>query len=215
MTTKERAQKILAKLKWHHKLSGPFVAWRTPLELVIGTVLSAQCTDARVNIVTQKLFKKYRTARDYARARIPTLEREIYSTGFYKSKARYLKGIGDVLEKNFGGHVPDVLDDLLTLPGVSHKTAYLVLAKAFGKNVGLAVDTHVFRLAPRMGLSRAKTADKMSAELGKIFLPKDYLAVNEYFITHGRAICTPQTPRCAECPVKDLCPSSKIFIHSL
>ncbi|HLB51138.1 MAG TPA: endonuclease III [Patescibacteria group bacterium] len=215
MDKKIRARKILVRIKKHYTLSGPFVTWRTPLELVVGTVLSAQCTDVRVNLVTKKLFKKYTTARDYARAKLPTLEKEIYSTGFYKSKARYLKGIGEILEKKLAGRVPDTLEQLLMLPGVSNKTAYLVLAKVFGKNVGLAVDTHVFRLAPRMGLSDAKTANKMSEELGKIFSPKDYLSVNEYFITHGRALCTPGIPKCAQCPVKDLCPSAKKFIRHL
>src|SRR3989344_7414577 len=141
MDKKIRARKILVRIKKHYTLSGPFVTWRTPLELVVGTVLSAQCTDVRVNLVTKKLFKKYTTARDYARADLATLEREIYSTGFYKSKARYLKGIGTLLVERFNGKVPKTLDELLLLPGVSYKTAYLVLAKAFHAPTGVAVDT--------------------------------------------------------------------------
>lgn len=206
---KSYAKEILRRLRKAYPVTGPFVEWSTPLELVVGTALSAQCTDVRVNRVTEKLFREYRTAEDYAKAKLPTLEKEIYSTGFYKNKAKNIKALGKLLVERYGGKVPDELEGLLALPGVSNKTAYLVLAKAYGKNVGLAVDTHVFRLAPRLGLSNAKTAEKMSAELGGLFPPKDYLAVNELFITHGRAICIPRKPKCAECVLVDICPTGK------
>lgn len=212
MDEKTRTKEILKRLKNAYPIPGPFVEWSTPLELVVGTVLSAQCTDERVNRVTKGLFAKYRTAEDYANADLPTLEREVYSTGFYRNKAKHLRGLGKILANRFGGEVPGTLEELLSFPGVSHKTAYIVLSKAFGKNVGVAVDTHVFRVAPRLGLSDANTASRMSAELGGLFLPKDYLLVNELFITHGRALCVPRRPRCGECPLADICPSAEGFL---
>ncbi len=204
MDKKQQARDILQKLTKAYKKTGPFITWSTPLELLVGTILSAQCTDARVNMVTKELFTKYRSAADYARADIKTLEKDVYSTGFYKNKAKALKESGRIMVENFGGEVPDTLDGLLSLRGVSIKTAYLVLSKVYGKNVGLAVDTHVFRLSKRMGLSDAKTPEKMSKELGDIIERKDYLLWNEYLITHGRAVCG-RTPRCEECVIKDLC----------
>lgn len=196
---------MLRRLKRQYPTTGPFVAWKTPLELVIGTVLSAQCTDQRVNIVTKTLFKKYKTARDYAKANLKILEREIYTTGFYKSKARYLKGIGTLLEKEFGGRVPNRREDLLKLPGVSYKSANLIMAKAFGTPTGVAVDTHVMRVTPRLALTNHRDPKKIAADLEALFPASDWLNVNEYLITHGRAICKPQ-PRCGDCVLNDICP---------
>ncbi|NTV55431.1 MAG: endonuclease III, partial [Candidatus Moranbacteria bacterium] len=131
--------------------------------------------------------------------------------GFFRNKAKNLRGMGRVLVERFGGEVPDTLEELLALPGISNKTAYIVLAKAFGKMEGLAVDTHVFRLAPRLGWSNAKTPEKMSRELGELFPREDYLDVNEYLITHGRAVCSPRSPKCGKCVLSDICPSSGTF----
>lgn len=211
---KKRAGEILRRLKKTYPVVGPFVEWSNPLELVVGTMLSAQCTDERVNKTTKILFKKYLSAKAYADASTSTLEKEIFSCGFYRSKSKHLKAIGSILSEKFDGTVPDRLDDLLLLPGVSHKTAYIVLAKAFGKNVGLPVDTHVFRLAGRLGWSSAKTPEKMSGELMKLFPAKEYLRVNEYLITHGRAICAPRKPKCGECVLQDLCPSARKFMKA-
>lgn len=213
MNTEEKlknAQEALKRLKKAYQVTGPFVEWSNPLELVVGTALSAQCTDERVNMVTKELFKKYKTARDYADADQGVLEKEIYSTGFYRNKAKNLRGMGKVLVERFGGKVPDTLEGLLALPGVSNKTAYIVLAKVFGRQEGVAVDTHVFRLAPRLGWSDAKTAEKMSLELGELFPKKDYLDMNEYLITHGRAVCSPRNPKCDICVLADICPSTRI-----
>lgn len=204
MDKKQYAQEILRRLKKEYKTTGPFILWSTPLELLVGTILSAQCTDVRVNLVTKDLFKKYTSAHDYADAELTTLEKEIYSTGFYKNKAKALKESGRIMVADFDGQVPDTLEGLLMLRGVSHKTAYLVLAKIYHKNVGLAVDTHVFRLSKRMGISQKKTPDAMSKELDTIIAPKDYLAWNEYLITHGRAICG-RTPHCEQCVLVDIC----------
>lgn len=183
--------------------------WSNPLELVVGTVLSAQCTDKRVNIVVKDLFQKYKTAQDYAQADIATLEKEIYSTGFYRSKAKYLKGIGTILSEKYNGKVPNNLEDLLQLPGVSNKTAYLVLAKAFKKYEGVAVDTHVKRIAPRLGLTNEqKNTDIIARDLGELVGNKDALDINEYLILHGRKVCLGK-PKCGECVLKDICPTGK------
>ncbi|PID52110.1 MAG: endonuclease III [Candidatus Moraniibacteriota bacterium] len=204
MDKKQQTRKILKELKKEYKKTGPFIEWSTPLELLVGTILSAQCTDERVNAVTQKLFKKYTTAGDYAKASINTLEKEVYSTGFYKNKAKALKESGQIMVDHFDGEVPDTLEGLLKLRGVSIKTAYLVLSKVYGKNVGLAVDTHVFRLSKRIGLSDAKTPEKMSKELSEIVDKKNYLLWNEYLITHGRAVCG-RKPKCDTCVINELC----------
>ena len=204
MEKKKIAQEVLKRLKRTYQKTGPFVEWSTPLELLVGTILSAQCTDVRVNMVTKKLFQKYKTSADYAKARIATLEKEIYSTGFYHTKAKALKESGKIMEKNFNGDVPDTLEGLLTLRGVSIKTAYIVLSKVYGKNIGMAVDTHVFRLCKRIGLSSAKSPEKMSEEMSRIVTQKYYLAWNEYLITHGRAICG-RVPKCDSCVLNDIC----------
>lgn len=208
---KHGARQVLARLKRQYRLTGPFVSFRKPLELVVATMLSAQCTDLQVNKVTKKLFRKYKTARDYAQARLKTLEKEIYSTGFYRTKARYLKGIGTMLLRKFDGRVPSRFEDLVALPGISTKGAHLIMAKAFGKLTGIAVDTHVLRVAPRLGLTRHKNPNRVGRDLERLFAPHDYLSVNEYFITHGRATCKPK-PRCPSCVLKDICPSAKGFI---
>ncbi len=202
---------IITRLKKAYAVRGPFVEWKTPLQLVIATVLSAQCTDMRVNIVTKKLFKKYRIAKDYANADIKVLEREIYSTGFYHSKARYLKGIGSYLSTHHKGNVPNDFQELLKLPGVSYKSAHLIMAKIFNTPTGIAVDTHVKRVAPRLGLTKQKDPTKIGADLEKLYDPKNYLDVNEYLITHGRAICKPK-PLCGSCVLLDLCPFGKKFV---
>lgn len=206
MNQKNRAREILGRLKKTYPVPGPFVAWSNSLELVVGTVLSAQCTDERVNQVTEKLFKKYRTAFDYANANLSKLEQDIYQTGFYKSKAKYLKGIGAILVERYGGEVPDDFEALLTLPGVARKTAHIVMAKAFKKFTGVAVDTHVLRMAPRMGLTKHREQEKIAKDLEGIFPREEYLYVNEYFITHGRAVCVPRKPKCGECVLRDICP---------
>ena len=212
--TKGRARKTLQILrKTYTKTPEAFVRWKNPLELTIATVLSAQCTDKKVNEVTATLFKKYKTAKDYANANLNTLEKDVHSTGFYKSKAKYLKGIGTLLVKNFGGTIPKTRDELITLPGVSYKSANLIMAKTFGIPTGIAVDTHVNRVAPRLGLTYEKNStEKKAADLEKLFPKKDWLDVNEYFILHGRATCVGQKPKCVGCPLRTLCPSAEKYI---
>lgn len=203
---RSRAWEILRRLKRTYPKPGPFAEWETPLQLVIVTMLSAQCTDERVNRVSKELFARYTTARDFAEAKVSDLEKMVFSTGYYKSKARYLKGIGEKILRDFGGKIPERFEDLVRLPGISKKSACIIGAKAFGKMYGVAVDTHVARLAPRMGLTKAKSRDVMAKDLEVLFPSEDYLNVNEYLITHGRAVCVPRMPKCEECVLSDICP---------
>lgn len=209
MTQKRLAREILNKLKKHYTTTREdFVLYKNPLELLVATILSAQCTDKQVNLVTKTLFKKYKTAKDYAKADIKELEKEIRSTGFYKNKARHLKGLGQVIVEKHNGKVPQTFKELLELPGVGKKTAYLTLARGFKKYQGIAVDTHVKRLAPRMGLTKSDKADKISEDLSKLYPPKEYLNVNEFFIIHGRTICKSK-PNCKKCFLNNICAYGK------
>lgn len=205
------AHTILSRLKRNYtRTDADFVAWKTPLQLLVATVLSAQCTDKKVNAVSQQLFQKYHTAKDYALADQKILENEIYSLGFYHQKAKYLIGLGKMLVERFSGQIPQNREDLLTLPGVSFKTANLVLTKGFQQACGIAVDTHVRRLSPRLGLTKHSDPNKIAFDLEKLYLPKDYLDVNEYWILHGRKICKPK-PLCGQCLLADICPSARKF----
>ncbi|OGC81877.1 MAG: endonuclease III [Candidatus Abawacabacteria bacterium RIFCSPHIGHO2_01_FULL_46_8] len=208
MDKKTRAGKILLALKKVYTVNyDDFLHWSKPLELLVATVLAAQCTDKRVNMVTPHLFKKYQQAADYAQADLKTLEQEVRSTGFYRNKAKSLKGIGQVLLDKFKGEVPQTMADLLQLPGVAHKTANLIMGKAFHKNTGVAVDTHVTRLSHRFQLTEAKTQQGIERELNKLYPAKAYLDVNEYYILHGRAVCKAPKPKCPDCMITDLCPA--------
>lgn len=202
---------MLKELKKRYKKTGPFANWSTPLELVVATILSAQCTDVRVNQVTPELFRLYKTALSYANANILDIERIVYSTGYYKSKARHLLGMGKVISQNFNGEVPDTYEDLLRIPGVSKKSACIIGAKAFEKFFGVAVDTHVARVAPRLGWTKSKSRDAISRDLEKIFPKKEYLCVNEYLIMLGRDVCTSRNPKCEKCLFFETCP--KIGVH--
>lgn len=206
-----RARLVLRRLrKLYGTDIGPFVDFHNPLELVMGTILSAQCTDVRVNAVTKDLFRTYRTAADYRDADLTTLEREVYPTGFYKSKARSLKETGRIIADEYSGVVPDQVEDLLRLRGVSYKTAHLITAKAYGRMTGVAVDTHVDRLTRLLGLSAATDPTVKGRELAALYPRKDWLAVNEYLIMHGRAVCVARRPRCADCVLADICPSAAV-----
>jgi len=211
---KEKPEISLKHLKKYYGMTGPFANWSNPLELVVATLLSAQCTDARVNSVTLELFRQYKTAKDYAEADMRNLEKLVYSTGYYKSKAKHLKGMGKVLAEEYKGVVPEAFEDLVRLPGISKKSACIVGAKAFGKYYGVAVDTHVFRVAPRLGWTKAKTRDAMAKDLEKIFPKKEYLNVNEYLIMLGRDVCIPRRPRCDECVLQKTCLQKGVTIAS-
>jgi len=188
---------------------------RSPLQLIVATILSAQSTDQRVNIVTRDLFKKYKSAKDYADAPPEQLEADIRSTGFYRSKAKSLRGMAQALIDRHGGKVPQTMEELVELPGVGRKTANVVLGNAFEKNVGVVVDTHVTRLANRLHLTdHASDAVKIEQDLMKIVPPEDWTLFSHLLIYHGRAICTARKPKCEQCPILSLCPAGKEILRN-
>jgi endonuclease-3 len=202
---KRRARAILARLAKTYPDARIALNFRTPLELLVATILSAQCTDERVNMVTPALFRKYRTARDYARADTGTFEEEIRSTGFYRSKARSILGMARALVERHGGDVPSEREALLRLPGVGLKTANVVLGNAFGQQA-LAVDTHVFRVSQRLGLAKADDPDAIHDQLVTVLPRTSLTQATHLLIVHGRRTCTARRPGCPTCPVRALCP---------
>ncbi|NOZ23661.1 MAG: endonuclease III [Planctomycetes bacterium] len=204
---KKRARKIFNILKKTYPDCKCALHHKNAFELLIATILSAQCTDERVNIVTVDLFKKYRTPADFAKLRPATLEKEIKSTGFYRNKTKSILGASKAICENFGGVVPQTMDELLTLPGVARKTANVVLGTAFGKATGMVVDTHVFRLSYRMGLSdETKYPEKMEKDLMEVFPTSRWIMAGHLLIWHGRRICSARKPMHDECPVEAICP---------
>ena len=177
----------------------------SPLELLIATILSAQCTDERVNIVTQTLFRKYRTPEDYVNAAPEQLEVDIRPTGFFRNKTRSVQGACKVILERFGGAVPDTMEALLQLPGVARKTANVVLGVAFGKAEGIVVDTHVFRVSKRLDLSRSDTPENIERDLMEIIPRKKWISFSHEMILHGRNTCKARKPLCPVCPVEKLC----------
>ncbi|MCL6555704.1 MAG: endonuclease III [Burkholderiales bacterium] len=204
-TEKGRAEAILSRLLSRYPEPRLALNYRTPLELLVAVILSAQCTDARVNEVTRTLFRKYRSARDYAEADPAVLEEDIRPTGFYRNKARLLIGCCRKLVESFGGEVPRRLEDLLSLPGVGRKTANMVLGNAFGIP-GIAVDTHVARVAQRLGLVKSDDPEKIEAELMALFPRDKWVVLTNALILHGRETCTARRPKCEACVLRQLCP---------
>jgi len=202
---KSRAAKILPRLARAYPTAGIELRFSTPLELLAATILSAQCTDERVNMVTEKLFKRYRRAADYAEARPATLEEEIHSTGFFKAKAKSLMGMGRALVERHGGEVPRTLDELVELPGVGRKTASVVLGNAFGVPA-IAVDTHVTRVSQRLGLTRKEDAEDIHDDLCAVLPRAKWIRATHLLIIHGRRTCFARKPACPGCPVLALCP---------
>ena len=208
---KKQASRIIAKLKKAYPAAICSLRHENPLQLLLATILSAQCTDARVNMVTPALFAKYRTAKDFAAAPIAELESLVRSTGFYRNKARSIKASCQTLCEKFGGRVPDTMEELLSLHGVARKTANVVLGNAFGKNVGVVVDTHVFRISNRMGLaSEKKNRDRVERQLMEVIPKKEWTLFSHLLIHHGRAVCKAPTPKCDICPVEQLCPKAGV-----
>jgi len=200
-----RARKILAALAKAYPDAKIALDFHNPLELLVATILSAQCTDERVNMVTPALFRKYRTARDYARADPAVLEEEIRSTGFYRSKTKSLLGMAKALVERHGGEVPREREALTELPGVGLKTANVVIGNAFGGQA-LAVDTHVFRVSQRLGLARSEDPDDLHDQLVEILPATQLTQATHLLITHGRRTCVARKPLCPVCPVRALCP---------
>jgi len=204
--------RVWALLKEEYPDAKPSLNYRNPLELLVATILSAQSTDVQINRVTENLFKKYRTAEDYASADIRELEVDIYSTGFYKNKAKNLKAAAQLLVERYDGEVPETMDELVTLPGVGRKTANIVLARAFGVIEGIAVDTHVKRLSRRLGFTKHSDPEKIEQDLIALARREDLEALSMTLIYHGRKVCRARQPRCSSCIVNRLCPSSIIFM---
>ena len=184
---------------------------KEPLQLLVATILSAQCTDERVNKVTKDLFKKYKKTQDYAKAKQAVFEKEIRSTGFYRNKAKNIIATAKKIGGDFGGKVPDTMEELITLPGVARKTANIVLFHAYGKNEGIAVDTHVKRVSGRLGLTDKTDPQKIEQDLIKLFEKDKWGHVSNLLIAHGRKICDARKPLCPECPAKRICPSAKEY----
>jgi endonuclease-3 len=188
--------------------------FRNPLELLVATILSAQCTDKRVNMVTPALFRKYRTAKDYANAPQAEFENAIKSTGFYRSKTKSIRGAMRAIAEQHGGKVPDTMEELCALPGVGRKTANVVLGNAFHKNEGIVVDTHVIRLSQRLGLTKQKDAEKIERDLMKLVPREHWTDWSHWLIWHGRRRCYARKPDCSNCEVFRLCPSGKVFLRT-
>ena len=212
---KARTRDIIRRLKRAYPDAKCSLNHSNPFELLVATILSAQCTDERVNIVTADLFRKYTKPEDYLKVSPRELEKDIQSTGFFRNKTKSIQGTSKVLTEEYGGQVPHTMDELLELPGVARKTANVVLGNAFDIKAGVVVDTHVTRLSHRLGLTQEKTAEKIERDLIPIVPKKDWVMFPHLMIAHGRKICKARNPLCAECPIEKLCPSSflKTGIH--
>ena len=211
LAPKQRAAKVIELLEQQYPNAKTALNWTTPLELLVATMLSAQTTDVRVNIVTQTLFKKYRTPEDYANADIKALEQDIHSTGFYHNKARNLKKCCQLLVEKFHSQVPKTMEELLELSGVARKTANIALYNAYGVTAGIAVDTHVHRLSQRLGLTEQDKPERIEQDLMQI-TPKDkWMKLTDLLIFHGRQICIAQKPKCADCVLNAYCPCAFAF----
>lgn len=179
-----------------------------PLQILVATILSAQCTDERVNKITPGLFEKYKNVYGFSKARQSVLEQEIRSTGFYRNKAKNIIGAAKRIVKDFDGKVPDKMEELVSLPGVARKTANIVLSSGFEKTEGIAVDTHVKRLSARLGLTKEEDPDKIEEDLMRIVPKKHWLDFNYMMVDHGRRVCNARKPLCGECRLSKLCPSA-------
>ena len=207
---KTRARKIIARLKREYPDATCALNHHSALELVVATILSAQCTDARVNMVTPHLFAKYRTAADYAAADPRVMEKEIQSTGFFRNKTKSIIGMAQALVERHAGEVPQTMQELTALPGVGRKTANVILGTWFKKNEGVVVDTHVHRLSRLLGLTRQDDPVKIEQDLMEIVPRDDWTWFSHTLIQHGRTVCIARRPRCADCVLNRLCPSSQV-----
>lgn len=204
-----RAPEILRRLADRYPETGVALEGEDAFELLIATILAAQCTDERVNRLTKTLFRKYRTPEDYLAVPEEELAEDIRPTGYFNQKTRAIRGTCARLIEAYGGKVPDTMEDLVTLPGVARKTANVVLSNAFGKIEGIAVDTHVRRLSQRLGFSDTDDTEVIERDLMALFPREEWFRLTYVLVEHGRAICVARKPRCAGCPVEDLCPSSQ------
>lgn len=199
-------KQIIARLKKAYPNAHCALNHANAFELLIATILSAQCTDARVNIVTAELFRKYRGPADYLRVTRRELEEDIHSTGFFRNKAKNIQAACKRIIDEYGGEVPQTMEDLLTLGGVARKTANVVLGNAFGIASGVVVDTHVSRISQLLGLTKNKTPEKIERDLQELIPKKDWVVFPHWMIHHGRAVCIARRPKCGECVLTDICP---------
>jgi endonuclease-3 len=209
-----RARKITSRLKKNYTDARCSLNHASPLELLVATILSAQCTDERVNIVTAELFRKYRRAEDYMAVAQEELEQDIRSTGFFRNKAKAIQGACKLIAERHGGRVPETMEELLELPGVARKTANVVLGNAYCIASGIVVDTHVSRLSQRLGLTREEQPEKIERDLCELIPQKEWIDFSHLLIAHGRAICKARAPLCAECFLLDLCPTGRETMKS-
>ena len=209
---KKRTAEIIKRLKKAYPDAHCALDHSNAFELLIATILSAQCTDERVNIVTADLFRKYRGPADYLKVEQAELESDIHSTGFFRNKSKNIQGACRRIIDEFGGKVPDEMDELLTLPGVARKTANVVLGNAFDVASGVVVDTHVARLSQRLGLTTNDAAEKIESDLMELVPKKHWIMFSHWLITHGRQVCNARKPRCRECILANICPSFEVFM---
>lgn len=205
---KHYIQDVISKLKKEYPVNKTALNSSNPFELLVAVILSAQCTDARVNVVTQRLFKKYRSVKDYATADLKEFEQDIFSTGFYKNKAKNIIKTANIILNYFNGKVPETMVDLLKLAGVGRKTANVLLNHAFNKVEGIVVDTHVTRLSNRLGWTKQLDAVKIEAELMNLIEKDEWGRIATLLIFHGRAVCKARKPNCADCVLNHICPSA-------
>jgi endonuclease-3 len=210
----ERVRAILPILKETYPDAHCSLDHSSPLELLVATILSAQCTDERVNLVTKTLFKKYKTAKAYATAEQEDLEKDIQSTGFYRNKAKSLRAMAASLLEKHNGQVPSTMEELTSLAGVARKTANVVLGNAFGQTVGVVVDTHVARLSERLGLTHETDPVKIEQDLIPLVPQEDWTLWSHLLIHHGRATCQARKPRCPECPLLPHCPTGEKLVKA-
>lgn len=205
---KYQTAEIIKRLKTEYADAHCALNFSNPFELLVATILSAQCTDERVNAVTSVLFRKYRTPKDYLAVETAELADDIKSINFFNNKTKSIRGAAEKIVENFGGEVPKTMDELLTLNGVARKTANVVLGNAFGIASGVVVDTHVSRVSQRLGLTENTAPEKIEKDLNELLPVKDWIMFPHWLISHGRKICQARKPKCAECVLEDLCPSS-------
>ncbi len=209
MNREKKATEVYRLLKEAYpNVKGTHLNYETPLDLLVATILSAQCTDEKVNEVTERLFKTYRRPEDYAEGKIRELEEAIKPTGFYRRKAYFIKQASKKIVEEFDSQVPRTMEELISLEGVARKTANIVLSNAFGKIEGIAVDTHVLRLSKRLGLTKEKVREKIEEDLMSITPKNHWFKLSNLLIAHGRRVCTARKPSCTECILNDLCPSA-------
>ena len=208
---KKRAKKILGVLKRAYPRARMALRYSNHWELLVAVILSAQCTDKKVNEVTARLFKKYRVLNDYVRADFREFEKDIYQTGFFRSKTKNILGAARMMRRKYGGKIPKTMEEMLEIPGVARKTANIVLGNAYGIIEGIAVDTHVHRISRRLDLTQEDNSEKIEKDLMEFFPKKEWFKLTYRVIEHGRAVCRARDPRCDQCSLKHLCPSAFQF----